>query len=141
MRQQAFHAAFQAIEHADALVVAFAKSLVVFLRDVTLQHGDVEVVHALERLTTRAIDSLDPIPDVPIAVFLCQVGWCTVRRSSQLRCQLETFVSWPAIAMLANFKMQGAQLLVHMQILNTRHSHGSPPPKNNRCAAFGRDTR
>ena len=73
-----FQGLFEAVKHTDALLVAIAVSAVRGLIYVPLEFGHEQVMYRLARLAPASIDALDLVADMPVVMFLGQLGWRAV---------------------------------------------------------------
>jgi hypothetical protein len=91
-----------------------------------LEVGDVQVMNRFQRLAPGSINALDLILDVAIAVFFGQIRGGAVGGATDLATEFVSFCRGPVAAQVANFDVELAELLVHLQVLNPHEFRHGP---------------
>ena len=113
-----------AVQHAYAFEITVTILLVNGIADVVFECCHVEMMYCLQRLATRAIDALDFVANMAVAVFLRKVCRGTIGSAPHLRTKLVFLFRRPRVTQIAYLNMKLAELLIHLEIFR---SEGNPP--------------
>jgi hypothetical protein len=75
-------------------------------------------VDRLTCFTPAAIHAFDLVADMPVIIFLGQLGSCAVRRAPGLTSQFVLLLLWPCKRQVADFNVQTAQLFIDLKVLH-----------------------